>query len=264
MKDSVQTVQSVERALSIMECFTLEQPQKSLAELAAQTNLSKSTIYRLLATLAQCGYIKQDKLTQKYSLGFKLFNLGAVVAGNMSLRDTALPFMKRLCEELSETIDLNIIEADQRVCIEMVESSEQIRNIVKVGQRNALWTGASGKVLLANLEETERKRIINDAKMLNQLSIEEGVLEQELEVIRSQGYVLSLDDRLKGSFAIASPIFGHAQNLIGGLTAAGPIHRLSEERKPYIIKQVMYTAYKISESMGDSSAKNRFNLLVTQ
>jgi IclR family KDG regulon transcriptional repressor len=263
MKESVQTVQSVERALSIMECFTLDQPEKSLGELAVETNLSKSTIYRLLSTLASCGYIKQDKLSQKYSLGFKLFHLGAVVASNMSLRDTALPFMKRLCEEISETVDLNIIEADQRVCIEMVESSEQIRNIVKVGQRNALWSGASGKVLLANLEETERKRIIEDAKMLNQLPIEEEVLKQELKTIRTQGYVLALDDRLKGSFAIASPIFDHAQNLIGGLTAAGPIHRLTVERKPFIIKQVMYTAYKISESLGDSGAKNRFAMFMT-
>jgi IclR family KDG regulon transcriptional repressor len=263
MKESIQIVQSVERALRIMECFTLEKPQLSLGELAAQTNLSKSTIYRLLATLAISGYIKQDKLTQKYSLGFKLFNLGAVVAGNMSLRDTALPFMKRLCDELSETIDLNIIEADQRVCIEMVESTEQIRNIVKVGQRNALWTGASGKVLLANLVETERKRILDDAKRSNQLPFEEGILEKELETIRQQGYVLTVDDRLKGSFAIASPIFNDAEKLIGGLTAAGPIHRLSEERKTFIINQVMYTAYKISESMGDGGAKSRFTMLMT-
>jgi DNA-binding IclR family transcriptional regulator len=263
MRESAQTVQSVERALMIMECFTLEKPQQTLGELAAQTSLSKSTIYRLLTTLAKCGYIKQDELTQKYSLGFKLFNLGAVVAGNMSLRDTALPFMKRLCDELSETIDLNIIEADQRVCIEMVESSEQIRNIVKVGQRNALWIGASGKVLLAHLEEAERRRILDEAKILNQLSIEESVLEKELEAIRTQGYVFSIDDRLKGSFAIASPIFNHTEKLIGGITAAGPIHRLSEERKPFIIKQVMYTAYKISEAMGDSGAKNRYPLLLT-
>jgi IclR family transcriptional regulator, KDG regulon repressor len=263
MKESTQTVQSVERALKIMECFTLEKPYQSLGELAVQTNLSKSTVYRLLSTLAICGYIKQDEQTQKYSLGFKLFNLGAVVAGNMSLRDTALPFMKRLCSELSETIDLNIIEADQRVCIEMVESSEQIRNIVKVGQRNALWIGASGKIMLAHLEENERKRIVDEAKMLNQLPVEEEVIEKELEMIRKQGYVLSLDDRLKGSFAIASPIFDHTENLIGGLTAAGPIHRLSEDRKPFIIQQVMYTAYKISESMGNSSAKSRFTKLMT-
>ncbi|OLN21528.1 hypothetical protein BTO30_14460 [Domibacillus antri] len=258
MKESAQTVQSVERALRIMECFTLEKPQQTLGELAAQTSLSKSTIYRLLSTLARCGYIKQDELTQKYSLGFKLFNLGAVVAGNMSLRDTALPFMKRLCDELSETIDLNIIEADQRVCIEMVESSEQIRNIVKVGQRNALWVGASGKILLAHLEETERCRILEDAHNKNQLPVEMDVLEKELDVIRGQGYVISVDDRLKGSFAIASPIFNHAGKLIGGVTAAGPIHRLSEERTPFIIQQVMYTAYKITEAMGNSDVKSHY------
>jgi IclR family transcriptional regulator, KDG regulon repressor len=97
MKEPGQTVQSVERAMQILECFTLQKSQQSLGELANQTKLSKSTVYRLLSTLSGCGYIKQDELTQKYSLGFKLFNLGAVVVGNVSLRDTALPFMRKLC-----------------------------------------------------------------------------------------------------------------------------------------------------------------------
>jgi IclR family KDG regulon transcriptional repressor len=257
MKEPGQKVQSVERALMIMECFTLEKPQQTLGELAVQTKLSKSTVYRLLSTLAGCGYIKQDELTQKYSLGFKLFNLGAVVSGNMSLRDTALPFMRRLSNELSETIDLNIVEGDQRVCIEMVESSEQIRNFVRVGQRNFLWIGASGKVLLANLEEMERHRILDEAVRGNQLETEESALEKELDLIRTQGYVLTIDERVKGSFAIAAPIFNHTGRLAGGLTAAGPIHRLSEERIPFLIQQVMNTAYKISEAIGATSGKNK-------
>ncbi|RSK49214.1 IclR family transcriptional regulator [Bacillus canaveralius] len=259
MRESVQTVQSVERALMILECFSLEKPQQTLGELAVQTKLSKSTVYRLLSTLAKCGYIKQDNLTQKYSLGFKLFNLGAVIAGNISLRDTALPFMRDLCDQISETIDLNIIEDGQRVCIEMVESSEQIRNIVKVGQRNALWIGASGKVMLANLDESERHRILSEAMSNNQFEGDLDNLVKELATIQSQGYVTSVDDRVKGSFAVAAPIFNHEGNLIGGITAAGPIHRLSEERPLHQL--VMYTAYKISEAMGDSEAKNRYPMM---
>lgn len=263
MRDSVQSVQSVERALMIMECFTLEEPQQSLGVLAAQTNLSKSTVYRLLHTLVKCGYIKQDNLTQKYSLSFKLFRLGSVVAGNISLREAAFPMMQRLSEEISETINLNIIESDQRVCIEKIESSEQIRNIVKVGQRNALWIGASGKVLLANLEESERKRILEDAKKFHTLTFEEDELTRELEMICKQGFVLTVDERLRGAFAIASPIFDHIGKLIGGITAAGPIHRLSQERKSFIINQVKYSAYKISEALGDGNAHTRYIMQTT-
>jgi DNA-binding IclR family transcriptional regulator len=260
MNETGQTVQSVIRAMQILECFTLEKPEQSLRELAEQTKLSKSTVYRLLSTLGVCGYIKQNELTQKYSLGFKLFNLGAVIAANISLRDTARPFMSKLCNEVSETIDLNIIEDDQRVCIDMVESSEEIRNIVKVGQRNFLWVGASGKVMLANLEETERRRILDEAIINDQLKLDINDLENELDLIRSSGYVTSIDDRVKGSFAIAAPIFNHTGKLISGLTAAGPIHRLSKERP--LNQQVMYTAFKISEAMGDIGAKGRYPMMV--
>ncbi|WP_134704236.1 IclR family transcriptional regulator [Ammoniphilus sp. YIM 78166] len=263
MKESGQTVQSVERAMRIMECFTLEKPQQTLGELAAQTNLSKSTVYRLLSTLEGIGYIKQDDLTQKYSLGFKVFFLGSVVTGNLSLRETALPFMRKLGEEISETVDLNIIEGGQRVCIEMVESSEQIRNIVKVGQRNALWVGASGRVLLANLEAAERQNILQEAVRQNQLDMDQSVLEEKLDLIRTKGYAISIDERVKGSFAIASPIFTHEGKLAGGVTAAGPIHRLSGDQTPFVIQQVMHTAYQISQAMGDIQAKNRYPSMIT-
>jgi DNA-binding IclR family transcriptional regulator len=144
-----------------------------------------------------------------------------------------------------------------------VESSEEIRNIVKVGQRNHLWVGASGKVLLANLEETERIRILGEAKRKDHLLIEESSLEKDLDVIRTNGYAISIDERVKGSFAIATPIFNHSGRLVGGITAAGPIHRLSEERTPFLIQQVMHTAYKISQSLGDTGGENRYPTLVT-
>jgi IclR family KDG regulon transcriptional repressor len=110
MNEIGQTVQSVIRAMQILECFILEKPEQPLRELAEQTKLSKSTVYRLLSTLAVCGYIKQDELSQKYSLGFKLFNLGAVFAANISLRDTAFPFMRKLCNEVSETIVMKYLK----------------------------------------------------------------------------------------------------------------------------------------------------------
>lgn len=260
MNETGKTVQSILRAMQVLECFTLEKPEQSLRDIAEKTKLSKSTVYRILSTLAVGGYIKQDELSQKYSLGFKLFNLGAVIAANISLRDTALPFMRKLCHEVSETIDLNIIEDDQRVCIDKVDSSEEIRNIVKVGQRNYLWLGASGKVMLAYLEEKERRRILDQAITNGELNMDINDLEKELDFIRSQGYVISIDDRVKGAFAVAAPIFNNTGKLIAGLTAAGPIHRLSKERP--LNQQVMYTAYKISEALGDIGAKGRFPMMV--
>jgi IclR family KDG regulon transcriptional repressor len=250
VRESGQTVQSVERALRILECFKLEKQEQSLGEIAQQTKLSKSTVSRLLGTLAGCGFIKQNPMNQRYGLGFKLFHLGAVVAGSMNLRTTALPFMQELSDEFSETVDLNIVERDERVCIEVVESKEQIRNFVKVGQRNSLYLGASGKVLLAFLDEEKRKKIISDAARENHLPLEINQFDQELKKIQLQGYALTIDERIKGAFSIAAPIFDYEREIIGGLTIAGPTLRLTEERMPLLIQAVVHSAHKISEAMG--------------
>ncbi|GAB7389133.1 IclR family transcriptional regulator [Bacillaceae bacterium] len=253
MKEAGQTVQSVERALQILECFTLEAPERTLGEIAQQTGLSKSTVFRLLTTLAGCGYIYRDPVSQKYSLGFKLFHLGAVVLGHMKLRKIALPFMKRLCDEILETVSLSIVEGDQRVCIEVVESPEQIRNFVKVGQRNNLWFGASGRVLLAHLEKAERRHILAQARQRGELAGDEDRFEQELEHIRKLGYSLAVDERAKGAFAIAAPIFDYNQQLAGGVTVSGPVQRLTDERLPLLIRKVVETAYHISQAIGYQS-----------
>ena len=250
MKERDSKVQSVERAMSILECFTIEEPEQSLSELSKKTTLNKSTVYRLLATLESLDYIKQNELTSKYSLGFKFFHLGSVVMGNMELRTIAYPFMKELSEKTLETISLNIVQDDERVCIEIVESPLAIRNFSKVGQRNRLWIGSSGKVLLGSLKPEEQHRILANAAENNLITEDIDKIQQELLEIHQKGYAVTINDRVDGSFAVACPIFDYKGNLVGSLTAAGPLQRLSDERIPLLIEQVVKTGRNISEALG--------------
>lgn len=246
--DGQQTVQSVERALKIMECFTLDTPSLSLGELAKKTELSKSTVYRLLTTLASLNYIKQDAIYQKYCLGFKVFNLGAVVAGNMRIRSVALPYLEVLGRETSESISLNIADGADRICIELVESSEEVRNFTKIGHRNPLWIGGSGKVLLAYLNENKKEQIIRDALKNGDIT-ELDELKKDLEIIVKQGYILTMNGRVSGAFAVIAPIFDH-NSIAGSLTLSAPIMRYNEERLIFLIPKVRDAAKKISQELG--------------
>lgn len=252
MEPRSKTVQSIDRAFRLLECFTLDNPQLSISDLTKLTSLSKSTVFRILATLSQNGYIQQNAVTQKYSLGFKLFHLGAVVLGNMDLREVALPFMRQLSEETSETVDLNVVDQGERVCIEKVESLEIVRNFVRVGQRNCLWLGAAGRVLLANIPEPEAVLIIENAIETGGLKKEKALFLKELKEVHVSGYAISREERVKGSFSVAAPVFDYSGQLIGGISLAGPIQRLSEERIPALIEKVKMTAKQISRSLGYS------------
>lgn len=246
-----QTVQSIERASSILDCFTLQQPELSLGELAQKTGLTKPTVYRILQTLIVCGLIQQQP-SQKYSLGFKLFKLGTVVMGTMSLRDLASPFMNALSEETFETVTLNIIENDERVCIEVVESPAQIRNFVQMGQRNSLLLGTSGRVLLAFAESAARERIMDKGEAEGEIPEGRQACEAKLEEVRKQGYAIGLNDRLGGAFSIAAPFFDHKGVLAGCVTVAGPLQRLEESRIPDLVGKVKRTAAQISGALGFS------------
>jgi IclR family KDG regulon transcriptional repressor len=247
-EDRQQTVQSVERAFKIMECFTLDIPSLSLGEIAKKTELSKSTVYRLLTTLASLNYIKQDAISQKYSLGFKVFNLGAVFSGNMRIRSVALPYLEKLARETSESISLNIADATDRICVELVESSEEVRNFTRIGHRNPIWIGGSGKVLLAYLNEDKKAQIIREAYENGDIK-ELNKLKQDLEIIIKQGYIVTINGRVNGAFAVIAPIFDHT-SIAGSLTLSAPLMRYNQERLVFLIPRVIDAAKKISQELG--------------
>lgn len=261
MTTSKDKVQSVERALQILECFSSDKPELLLGEIAKKTQLSKSTVFRLLTTLADHGYIKQNPENQKYSLGIRFFHLGSVVVNNISIRQAALPFMKALCEEISETVALNIIDEDSRVCIETVESPEIIRNFVKVGQRVHLTFGCSGRLMLAYMPEAERTRIIAEGLKMDANDFDEEKLLADIELFRNQGYGLSINDRITGAFSIAAPIFDHTKQIVGCINVAGPTQRLSDDRLPTLIQRVCEYSYQISLALG-YTGKQHFHLAI--
>ncbi|MGG2199791.1 IclR family transcriptional regulator [Paenibacillus validus] len=242
----------MERALRILECFTMEKPDMFLGEIAEKSKLSKSTVHRLLATMILCGYVKQNEDNQKYSLSLKLFRLGSIVGGTMSLRSVALSFMKQLCGEISETVGLSIVDDDYRVCIEMVESAEVVRNFVKVGQRVPLYQGASSMVLLSFMPEPRKRRLIEQGEKDGQLLMTAPELMDRLEQIARLGYGTSVNDRIPGAFSVSAPVFDHSGHVVASLTAAGPVQRLTDNRLQFLIEKVTQSAHQISAAMGHS------------
>lgn len=243
-------IKSIQKMFKILECFT-EAEELSIKDVQENTNFPKSTIFRILATLEKLDYIKQNPDNHRYALGFKFFHLGSIVQNSFDFRKTALPIMTKLAQETYETIDLNIVNGCERICIDKVDSPETVRNFVSIGQRNPLHLGGSGKLLLAYLS-THQQEIC-----YQKISIDEETkkkLNKELETIRKKGYSITEEERIKGSFAISAPIYDFSGKVIAGLTIAGPIQRLSETHKNKLIQSLLTSSQKISTLLGHKQA----------
>ncbi|WP_209124270.1 IclR family transcriptional regulator [Alkalihalobacillus sp. BA299] len=242
-------VKSIEKMLKILSLYTMDRTSLSISEIQEELNYPKSTIFRLLDTLEAYNYIERNLDNHRYSLGFNFFRLGSIVQNQLDFRSVSLPIMKSLMEQTNETVELNVIDGSNRICVEKVDSPLDVRNFVRIGERKPIHLGASGKVLLTFLPENEKKQVIeNLGNEISSYEIEQ--LLEEMESIKSSGYCVTTGERVPGSFAVAVPLFGQNGQMVASLTIAGPIQRLSDERERELIEILLKGATEINERLG--------------
>lgn len=248
MEDNRQSVRAVERALQIMQCFTFEKKELSLAELSVISELPKPTVLRLLVTLENQGFVEKESKTQKYRLGMAIFLLGQIVSSSMELRKVALPVMEELSAKTGETININIAQGNERICIEKVDGKHDLRQFVDIGRSLPIYRGASGKLLLAYLPEKQQSEVLSQSK--EGLSDTVESLLKQLREIRSRGYAVSHNERVLGAAAVSVPIMNHEAKLLAGLTISGASVRFTEEKVAQYIDYAISAAKKISAALG--------------
>lgn len=194
------TVRAVERALDVLLCFT-DAAELGLSEIAQRVSLHKSTVHRLLASLESKGFVVRDPRTEKYRLGFRIWELSAHLAQSDDAAIILLPEMERLRDLLGETVSLYVRDGHERIRIQAVQSTQPVRRVAPVGARMPLAVGASSKVLVAYEDEATREAILQDPNWPE--SIDKQAYREQLEQIRRQGYATSVEEREVGAAAVA-------------------------------------------------------------
>jgi DNA-binding IclR family transcriptional regulator len=227
-------VAAVDRALSILDALTDE--RVSLAELSKRTGLYKSTVLRLLKSLERGAYVLRTA-EGSYRLGSKALLLGALYQRFFRTSDIVPPVLERLAAELGEGASFYICEGDQRVCLHRVDSTRAIRDSVHVGDRLPLTVGAAGHVLRAF----------------------GGQRGADLDAIRRQMYAASYGERDAETAAIAAPVFGPANKLMGALSVSGPRYRLEATGEACIVEALFRHAKHLTATFGGHAADPGFN-----
>jgi IclR family transcriptional regulator, KDG regulon repressor len=242
MEDGKLTVRAVERAMDILLCF-VDVKELSLTEISNKVSLHKSTVHRLLASLEGKAFIQRDGATEKYRLGFRLWELSANLIQSDDMGVVLLPEMERLRDEVGETISLYIRDGNERVRVQAVQSNQAIRRVAPVGARMPLFVGASSKVLLAYAESAVQEQVLNAANVTS--GLDRNVLVQMLEDTRKLGYATSIEEREPGAAAVSAPIFSRDGKLMASLAVSGPANRLTPSKMLEHVPLIMDAAHRM-------------------
>jgi DNA-binding IclR family transcriptional regulator len=218
-------VASVERALSILDALTDE--RTSLAELSKRTGLYKSTVLRLAKSLERFGHIHRTS-DGSYRLGSKVLLLGSIYQRHFNTSDIVPPVLHALVDELHEGASFYIADGDRRVVLHRVESHRAVRDSVHEGDRFPLTHGASGHVL----------RAFN------------GQRGEKFDLVRETMYAASYGERDPETAAVAAPVFGHSQRLIGALNISGPRYRIEALGEERIVATLFKHAQALTRTCG--------------
>jgi DNA-binding IclR family transcriptional regulator len=250
---SIEKIQTLERAIKILDCYTIDQYELGVREVARMTGLSSSVCGRLMGALKGLGILVQNASTKGYSIGPKPLRWAEIYSANLDIRNVAFSVINELLLQTQETISLYILDDDERLCVERMESAQNVRIVARIGRRLPLYAGSAGKVLLAYLPTHRQEEIIRKTEFkpyTESTIIEAEKLRKELKLIRAQGYAFSNGEWVADAAGIAAPIFDHKGDIIAALTVSGPSNRFSPETIRKHVGSIIRSAERISRDMG--------------
>ena len=256
-KKMTSRVQSVERALKLVDVLAEKGEGMALTSIAKEVDLPKSTVHGLLATLRDYGYIEQSDESGLYRLGARLFELGSRVARSWDIRDAARPAMKRLSKEFGETVHLGAEDNGEILYLEKMDADSLVSILSDVGVRLPMHCSGLGKVLLAQKSKTELKRLISQRGLpaLTKRTItSQAKLERELLQIREQGYAIDDGEIMDGLRCVAAPVEDMYGRVRYAISISGQVRDMYGKRLDRIIEEVKRAAREISYAMSSRRA----------
>jgi DNA-binding IclR family transcriptional regulator len=207
-------VAAVERALSILDALT--EDKVSLAELSKRTDLYKSTVLRLIKSLEKFGYVLRSA-DGSYRLGPKVLLLGSLYQRHFRTAEIVPPILEKVSAELNEGASFYICEDDKRICLHRVETTRAVRDSVHVGDWLRAFSGARGETF---------------------------------DEVRRRMYAASYGERDAETAAVATPVLGPGNKLVGALSVSGPRYRIEAVGEARIVPVLFKYAKELTRTFG--------------
>ena len=251
-----QTVNSVNKAILILECFAHNQTEWNISALAKQTDLPLTTLHRLLSTLVKAGYLKQEPVRKTYCVGSRFILLSSALMNKYDLKNIAHPILQELSSKTGETAHLCQLDNFSMFYVDKVESVHSLICASRIGVTAIPHTTAAGKVLLSGQSEEYLSaycKLLPSFHTPAEKAIRtESELQCALADVQKLGYALDNEENEAGVMCIAAPIYDNSNNLCAAISVSGPLFRLAEQVHS-MIPQVREYANRISLMLGHQS-----------
>jgi IclR family acetate operon transcriptional repressor len=249
-------VQSVERALELLEALAEPGEERGVSELARATGLPVATIHRLLATMAARGYVRQDTASHKYTLGSHLIRLGE--AATRHFARFSHPYLAELMEASGETANLAVFEDGQVAYVAQVPSRHhRVRMFTEVGRRVLPHTSGVGKVVLAFRPRAEVEALLARTGLPKRTPRTITELDRflaELDTVARQGYAIDSGEEEVGVRCLAVPVFGIGDS-VAAMSVSAPEGRLEAGDIERILPEMLRISAALSGAFITSTSK---------
>ena len=250
-------IQSVDRALFLLETIAEAGGEATLTELANRTNLNISTCHHLLATLIQRGFAAKVPGRRLYALGARIIYLGHACL-QVDLPRRAQPYLEAINQATGETVHLAALQGDNVVTLAVREARHAVRvDTGRIGKLEAPHATSVGKAILAWLPEDEIRRIVSGGmKRYTEKTVTEiPALLESLRIVRRNGYAIDREEYLPGVICVGAAIRDQAGTVIGAISASTPAMRASDEHVALMRDEITAATRGLSAEFGEPTAQ---------
>jgi IclR family KDG regulon transcriptional repressor len=246
-------IQSIQRAIAILEDVARHRDGINLADLSKSVGLHNSTTFHLIKTMAQLGYVIQQKDSKRYRLGSRLFTLAAGALDENALLAAAAPIVEKLTADTGEAAHFAIRSGKDAVLIASTKASGMVQLADRAGATRPAYATAIGKVLMAAIPPGQLEQVIGDMELRRltpKTIVEPEALRREIEEVRRKG--IAFDD---GEFdaelrCVAVAVHDFSGRVAGAIGISGPIWRLSLQSLQEKARPVRESAAALSAELG--------------
>ncbi|MGB0960149.1 MAG: IclR family transcriptional regulator [Halocynthiibacter sp.] len=245
-------VQSVDRALEVLECLARQKTGQRVSDIAPETGLPISTVHRLLTTLERRHFVQQNPANGTWSIGPRAHSIGESYTLHDKLVLPARPILRKLRDRTRETANLGVIQAEEAVTIAQIESREIMRAIAPPGGRVPILNSGMGKAIVATWPDDAISNLVQRQGLypMTPMSLKsKSEVFDEIARIRANGYAVDDEEYVLGMRCVAAVVWSGDQDPVAAISVSGLAARVTIETIPTIAKSVCEMAAVLTEKL---------------